>query len=1063
MRIRKFLLIAILLHSLLLVSNNLLAQDRKITGLVTDQNNLPLANVTVSAKGTATVALTDLHGNYAISINSAVNTLVFSYVGAKSVETKIDNRNVIDMTLTVLGNNMDEVVVVGYGTSRRSDLTTSQVTVSAEAIEKTINTTFEQALQGRAPGVYTVQNSGQPGGGVSVNIRGINSLGATQPLYVIDGVQFQSNEDVSFGNSSSTNNALSGLNPSDIQDIQILQGPSAAAIYGARATNGVVIITTKRGRAGEIKIDYGYQYSLQAPPKSLPVMNLRQYAQMVNEYHELAGGTTPGQMLDPSLLGEGTNWQKELFNKAALNKHQLSLNGGGNNTTYYFSGEYLDQNGVAAGSGFKRYGFRLNLDNKPREWVKINMNLNYNQTNENLTTTNYGDAASPLIANALRLTPQIPVTNLDGSWGGSDPVNGANQYAPVNPIALASLITNNNMKRQFVGGINLDFKLFKGLSFRTSLNGNAGNGLSTYYVPTYKLDAWHYNTVSSLQSGSHSSWYWNWNQLLEYSRNIGRHQFTVMASHEAQESLWKALTAGRTGFLTNDILDVNAGDPLTATNSGGTYPWAMESYLGRLSYNFDNRYLLTATFRRDGSPYFGEQKRWGNFPSVSVAWRINKEKFFNVSFISDLKLRFETGLTGNQGTGSGIYAPMSNGATTWGSGFLPSTFTNPALQWEETKPYNFGANIGLFNNRVVIDADYYIKHTNNLIIPASLPWYMGTNASPGGLSAPLVNAGSIETKGWNLNINTVNINRNEFKWESNLNLTSFRSILTDVNSDNGFFDRISWWMNNWTQRAAVGKQPWLFRGYIADGLFQSVDEINSSPVPVDNKGDRRPTHEKTGIWLGDVKYKDINGDGIINTDDVTDIGNPWPKLSGGFTNNFSYKNFDLSVLIIGVYGNDIYNYIRATSSNPNNVNVSRNMLASSLNYAKVITDANGNTMISNPETLIPRITNNPVSRDNNYSVNSSSYVEDGSFLRIKNISLSYNFSEKLIRYTKILRGLKATVGVQNILTLTKYSGYDPEIGAYTGTGSSASNQAVGIDFGRYPLTQMYNAAISVNF
>src|SRR5206468_5692154 len=273
-------------------------------------------------------------------------------------------------------------------------------------------------------------------------------------------------------------------------------------------------------------------------------------------------------------LGAGTDWQKELFNNAAMNKHQLNLSGGSNNTTYYMSGEYMNQQGVALGSGFKRYSFRLNLDNKPRKWADIGVNLNYNQTNENLIATNYGDAQSPLIANALRLTPQIPVTNLDGTWGGSDPVNGANQYAPVNPVALANLITNNNMKRNFMGGLNIGINIFKGFVFRSSINGSVGNGLATYYTPTYNIDQWHYNTNASLTTGTYSSWYWNWNELLEYTKQIGKHNFTAMASHEAQKSEYQALAGGRTGFLTNNIFDLSVGNPTSATNSGGTYPWS---------------------------------------------------------------------------------------------------------------------------------------------------------------------------------------------------------------------------------------------------------------------------------------------------------------------------------------------------------------------------------------------------------------------------------------------------------------------------------------------------------
>ena len=1058
----KFTLRGVLLFICTLAFLTSFSQQRKISGIIRDEKGAPLAGATVTVKNSRIATTSDVNGGFKLTLPENANSLIVSYVGMGTQEVSIGSGNAIEVSLTTKATNLTDVVVVGYGQSRRANLTTAQTNVSAKDIDKTVNTTVEQAIQGRAAGVYVTQNSGQPGGGMSVTIRGVSSLNRTQPLYVVDGVQMQVNEDVSFGSTSSTN-SLAGLNPADIDNVQILQGPSATAIYGSRASNGVILITTKRGKAGEVKINYVYQYSLQTPPKHLDVMNLSEYAQYVKEYHVLAGGTTPGEFLDPSLLGEGTDWQGELFNNAAMNKHQLSLSGGSNNTTYYLSGEYLNQEGVAEGSGFKRYSFRLNLDNKPREWATIGANLSYNQTNENLTTTNYGDAQSPLIANALRLTPQIPVTNLDGSWGGSDAVNGANQYAPINPIALANLITNTNMKRQFLGGLNVGITIMKGLVFRTSFNGSTGNGTSTYYTPTYNIDQWHYNTNASLQSGTYSTWYWNWNQLLEYSRQIDKHYFSVMASHEAQESEWKALSAGRTGFLTNDIFDVNAGNPTSATNGGGTYPWSMESYLGRVNYNYDNRYLLTATFRRDGSPYFGPDNRWGNFPSVSAAWRISQESFFNVDFISDLKLRVETGLTGNQGTGSGIYAPLATGATQWGTGLRPSTFTNPKLQWEETKTNNIGLNAGFLDNRFTVEADYYVKTTDNLIMPASLPWYMGTNGSPGSVGAPLVNAGSLKTKGWNLTFTTVNVSKKDLRWESNLNLSHFKTRVTSLNSENAFIERTSWWMNNWAQRSAIGFEPWLFRGYIAEGIFQSVDEINKSPVPVDNNGVRRPTDAQNGIWVGDVKYKDINGDKKIDVNDITNIGNPWPNLTLGFTNTVSYKGFDLSVLFTGSFGNDIYNYIAAEASNPNNINLSRNLLLKSMEYAKLTTDANGKVVLSNPATDVPRISNNQISHENNYSKNSSRFVEDGSYFRLKNVSLSYNVPAKYLGYTKVIKGLRATVGAQNVFTITNYKGYDPEVGAYVGTGSSGSNQAVGIDFGRYPLTPMFTATISVNF
>ncbi len=494
----------------------------------------------------------------------------------------------------------------------------------------------------------------------------------------------------------------------------------------------------------------------------------------------------------------------------------------------------------------------------------------------------------------------------------------------------------------------------------------------------------------------------------------------------------------------------------------------MESYLGRATYNYDNRYYVTGTFRRDGSPYFGANIRWGNFPSVSAAWRVSQEKFFNISFISELKLRYETGLTGNQGTGSGIYAPLTADATTWGTGFLPSTFTNANLKWEETKTNNIGMNIGFLNNRFTIEGDYYIRNTSNMIMTANLPWYMGTNNSPGSITAPLVNTGTMKTKGWNITIDATIVNSKDFKWETNLNLSQFKSRVTSLVGDNPFIQRSSWWFFNaltWTQRAQIGYAPWLFRGYIEEGLFQSVDEISHSALPVDNNGNPRPIDPNNGIWVGDVKYRDINGDGKIDVNDETFIGNPWPKLSGGFTNTFSYKGFNLGILFTAAFGNDIYNALAAQNSNPNNVNLSRNFFVDAMNYAKLI-DKNGVIALSNPSTRIPRISNNQISSDNNYGKITNRFVEDGSYIRLKNVSLSYEVPSKILDYSKMIKGLKVTLGAQNVFTITDYKGYDPEIGAYVGTGSSGGNggnQAIGIDFGRYPLTPIYTITVNVNF
>ena len=643
----------------LFAGNALYAQvtDRKVTGRITTSAGKPLEAASVINKRTNTGTHTDSQGAFNISAQTG-DVLVISYVGFQRREIKVGKTDVINIAITEEQSKMDEVVVVGYGKSKRVDLTTAQTSVSAKDIDKTVNTTIEQAIQGRASGVYVTQNSGQPGGGMSINIRGVSSInGSTEPLYVVDGVQIEG-QPISFGPQSSSN-PLSGLNPADIDNIQILQGPSATAIYGSRATNGVVLITTKRGKSGDAKINYIFQHNLQTPPKRLEVMDLQQYATMVNEFHKVAGGQTQAEFLDPSLLGKGTDWQHELFKQVPMNKHALSVSGGNDKTNYFMSGEYLKQDGIAVGSGFERYSFRVNLDNKPREWATIGVNLSFNQTKENLTTSQEN-----IISNALQNTPQVPVKNLDGSWGGADVTNNANQFAPVNPIAIATLTTNRNKRSQFLGGANLAINITKGLVLRTAFNANIGYGNSDYYVPKYKI-GWAENATAKLSEGTSTNSYWNWNQFLEYNRQFGKHNIALMAGHEAQGSTWKNVGGSKTGFLTNDILDLAAGDDNTAGATGGSGQWAMESYLGRLNYNYDNRYILVGTIRRDGSANFGSDNRWGTFPSVSAAWRISQEKFFNVPVISELKLRLETGLTGSQGSG-GILFSVKRGRNTNG-------------------------------------------------------------------------------------------------------------------------------------------------------------------------------------------------------------------------------------------------------------------------------------------------------------------------------------------------------------------------------------------------------------
>lgn len=1022
-------------------------------------DGLSLPGVTVLVKGTTTGVATDGDGRYSISVPNANSVLVFSFIGFKSQEIVVGNQSSIDVTMEEDMSSLDEIVVVGYGTMKKRDMSSAQVSVSSEDIERTVNTTVEQALQGRAAGVYVTQNTGAPGGGISVNIRGVNSIGGTnQPLYVIDGVQIQPAA-VSYGNTSSTN-PLAGLNPSDIETMEVLQGPSATAIYGSRGTNGVIMITTKRGKAGETKITYNYLYTLQDKPENLDVMSLSQYATMTNEIREITGGDPPAAFLDPSILGEGTNWQDALFKTAPLNKHNITLSGGDEKTNFYISGEYFNQEGVAIGSSFDRYSVRTNIDNQTRKWLKLGLNLQLFHTDEQLAT-----GSSDVINNAIQMAPNVPVTNPDGSWGGADPVNGSSlQFTPANPIALASLLDRSYKRRGAQGGFNIEIDIIDGLKFRSMVNSSINYNNGHFFTPTYTLGVVT-NDTNTLSEESSNSFYWNWNQMLTYSKVWGKHALDVMASHEAQESQYEFLNGARVNFPSNDLQELGLGSAQGATNSGGANHWAMESFFARANYTFNEKYILLGAFRADGSANFGPENRWGYFPSVSAAWRVSEESFLeNATWMDELKIRFETGLTGSQGDANAIFAPLSSPSipTPWGGGFLVSRFGNPNLQWEETSTVNLGFNLNMFNNRLQVEGDFYLKKTDNLLLPNPLPWYMGTSAE-GSIGTPTVNIGALENRGYGITVNTINIDNRAsgFSWTSNYNFSGFRTEVTKFFSETAFIDRTAWWLNNFTARAQPGYAPWLFYGYQADGLFQSIEDVESSARPVDNSGNPIQVDRDNGIYVGDIKYKDLNEDGVIDERDQTFIGNPWPKFTFGMTQQFGYKGFTLDVLFTGALGVDIYNYNRFQNTNPNNVNLGRNMLLETYDYARIETDETGNPFISNPETDIPRITATDL--NGNGTRISDKFIEDGSYVRIKNINLSYSVPAELLGKQNVVRSLKLAFGVQNAFTFTKYKGYDPEVGASVGNNVQANSQLIGVDYGRYPQTRMYTFSLGVDF
>ena len=1019
-----------------------MAQEvKKITGnVVSNSSEQAIGSATISVKGRQNTVPTDSSGEFTI-FAAPGETLIISSIGFNTRSYKITGA-AAKLTIRLMENygKMNEVVVIGYGKMKKTDLSSSQVTVSSADIAKTVNTSFDQALQGRAANVYVSSNSGEPGAAPSVIIRGVSSLtGSVQPLYVIDGVQIRPE------NGSGSANILSGINPDDVETMNVLQGPSATAIFGAAGANGVIMITTKRGKAGETKISLSSLVSIQDRPKYIPVMDLREYATYRNEIAKAGGTASDPSLADPSVLGPGTNWQDAMFRTAILQKHQLSLSGGSDKTTFYLSSEYFNQEGIAPGSGFSRASMRLNLDNQTRKWLRIGTNLSVNRTNEKVTTSNAG-----MIKLAIQQNPSIPVKNVDGSWGG--PAN--TQYQFSNPLALASINNDYNKSTAFMGGLYADVTVLKGLVFHNEANTRLQYYNNNKFHPSYVFNGYTNATTVSNRSADNNYW-WNFNTRLQYDTKIAKHGISAMIAHEASAYGSEGLTGQRQNYITNTIQELSGGDQSTSiANSSKSGGGSKESYFGRLVYIYNDRYILQATNRYDGDSKFGEQKRWGNFPAVSAAWRISQENFMkNIPAINDLKLRLEYGTSGNSNA-SGYYAVLQSVPTGWGTGFLPVNYKNPFMQWEIDKTLNVGVDLHMFSNRVEVIADVYTKNADKLLTVNPHAYLYGGDISysAGYIQWPTTNVGSMQSKGYGITVNTINIQNKVFAWKTGLNFSVDRNkitkLITPINavSGNAYF------------LSEIGQPVSMITGYTAEGLFKDYKDITTHAIQTSNGV---MTVGPGGTWVGDIKFKDISGpngkpDGIIDQNDRHIIGNPWPEFTFGFNNSFTYKQFDLNIFIIGSIGNDIVNYSRYESEIGNGTY--GNYLKSVANFGRPSSylqrDSAAVTLV-NPGYQIPRIA--PGDPNGNNRINQWD-IEDGSYVRIKNVSLSYKLPAQLISKAGI-KGIRVSANVQNLLTITKYKGYDPEVGMTNYGGPLV----VGLDNGRYPNVRMYSFSIVADF
>ena len=1026
--------------------------QKTVSGTVRDIGGEPMVGVTVSLDGKP-VTVSDLDGNFTVSNVKSSSVIAFSYVGYLDQKVSAGSKTKLDVVMKEDPKSLQEVVVVGYGTMKRSDLTGAVTSVGDQAIEKTVSTSIDQVLAGRAAGVQVQANTGTPGGSSTIRIRGTNSLNATsQPIFVIDGVIIDSS-----AGDDGNSNPLSEINPSDIVSMDILKDASATAIYGSRASNGVIMITTKRGKAGEATVTYDGYVGWQAMPKKLDVMDLQQYARHYNDIADAQIKSASSSYVRPDLLAKGTDWQDELFSHALMTSHNVSVTGGSDKITYALSGGYLNQDGIALGSGFKRQTLRGNTDAQIKKWLKGGFNFSLADSRQE-THSNAGD----IILTALLSQPSVAVHSADGSFDGPD-----DQWMPDNPVALAEITQNYNKKFNFRANTYLEATIIKGLTFRTELSGDYNNNKYYYYMPDYRFGIKTSDTRTSRWTATNTK-YWSWRNIFTYTNTFGRHAINAMVGQEMSHNHYETQVVSATGFPSNSATDPSAGSNDNSTPVGYQDNNSLFSYFGRAYYCYDDRYLATFTLRRDGSSNFADGNRWGWFPSAALAWRVSSEKFMdNVKWINNLKLRLGWGETGNQNVENWAYmALLTTYNTPWGVGVLNGNNANPDLKWETTKSWNIGFDLSMLNNRVDVVFDWYYKKTNDLLMRLDLPAFLGSGSGSGyGVAAnPWGNVGSLRNTGVEFTVNTINIKSKQFQWTSNIVFSLNRNKVLSLDTETGTLPR-TFQVGSETAtvtNTVVGQPIGQFWGYKVIGRFDKPEDFYYKDANGNVKPVALPTGcsiGKSGTWLGDYRFADLNGDGVIDNNDQTFIGNPEPKFTFGFGNTFSWKGWDLSLQFTGSVGNKVLNYNRRRLEV---TGATSNLLTSVLNYAKVEKiDPNGpddyrNYYVSNASsTIMPRLYTESYSNGNNRV--SDAFVEDGSYLRLQNVSLSYTFPKKWIEHI-FLSNVKLYMNIQNLFTITKYDGYDPEVGSLWG--DALKN---GIDYNRYPSPRIYTFGINVSF
>lgn len=1023
-----------------------------IKGTVTDDGGA-LPGVTVSVKDGAGVAVTDVNGKYAITISAAAKVLVFKFIGLETQEVAINGRTAINVLLKSSNTSLNEVVVIGYGTSRRADITSSISSISAKDIKDLPVAGIDQAIQGKVAGVTVSNNSGQPGSGVSVRVRGITSAtGSNEPLYVIDGVQFGATGNVSLnqdflggGSGQTGQSVLATLSPSDIESIDILKDASAQAIYGSRGANGVIIINTKRGKAGQSKLTYDAYVGFSEIPKKLKVMNLQQFAQyqnsLVNEVRAVPGSGMDStlEFRDPSVLGHGTDWQDEIYQRGVTTSHQLGVSGGTDKTQFYFSGGYLKQTGTLIKTGFDRYTMRASVDHQVNNWLKAGFTTNLSKSSQQIGLSDGFDAVTSTV---LYNTPVSPVRDIYGNYITNANVGGYQINLTNNPVTLAQSRDVRTGNSKALGAIYAEVKFMPGLTLRNEANYNFNLESDRAFQPFLE------NSVtgdvilspSRIREQRTQSLYWDVKNFLNFDRSFGKHSVSATVGHEVQRSDYDYINANRND-LTLNLPSLNAGlADLTQGIGAGAGTWSMESFFARAGYTFNNKYAISGTIRRDGSSSFGPGRRWGTFPAASASWTVTNEDFMkDLKAISYLKFRIGYGEVGNQNTSSNAF--VSNitlyGTAPFGPGSLPYNVANPDLGWESVKTYNAGVDLTTLGGRAEATIDVYKKITTNMLLSNQLPSFSGLGTNYGDIQTPITNAGEMTNTGIDIGITTYNMQGKGFNWKTNITFSHYKNVLNRLNNPtatlSGIFNEYG--TSNLVSLTSPGGPIGTFYGFVTDGLFKSQEELAKGPIPTGLNV------SPGSLWLGDIRYKDLDGNGIINDKDARVIGNPNPKFVYGVTNTFSYKGVDLSIFLYGSYGGQIFNYTR------------RQTEAFSSAYNNQLVTALNRYTADNTGSNIPRYNQ----WTNNNTRVSDRYIESASYLRIQNVTLGYNLPKSLLSRVKIA-SVRLYATCQNLYTFTKYSGYDPELGAINSTVGFMN-----VDNGHYPIPRTFTFGTNIQF